>query len=87
MLVIPAMVAAMKAVQKEQKKAYQQKGVHCLYTNWKGETEWRKIIPMSIYFGSTDYHPEEQWLMIVWDLDKDAQRIYAIKDIKEWKVP
>ncbi len=64
---------------------YKEKIVHALYKNWKGCLEWRTIIPMDIFFGSNQYHTEEQWLMVVWDLDKNAERTYAIKDIKMWK--
>jgi hypothetical protein len=31
-------------------------------------------------------HPEEQWILNAMDIDKNAQRAFAIKDIKEWKV-
>jgi len=61
--------------------------VRVYYTNWKGETEWRTIIPHDIFFGLNKYHTEPQWLMVGWDLDKSSERIYAMKDIKEWKIP
>ena len=41
------------------------------YKNHRGETGTRRIIPLSIFFGLTNYHPEEQWLLRVWDLDKN----------------
>ena len=34
-----------------------------------------------MYWGKTEYHTENQWLFDVWDLDKDASRTYAFKDI------
>lgn len=54
-----------------------------LYKNWKGEIAWRRIIPLPTipYFSSTPHHTEEQWLIRVWDLDKDAERTYALLDI------
>jgi len=54
------------------------------YKNWRGETAVRTIIPKRIYFGSTDWHPEEAWLMEVFDIDRQAERIYSIKDIIKW---
>ena len=57
--------------------------INVRYTNWRGETAVRSIVPLEIYFGKTDYHPEEQWLLRVWDVERDAERIYAFKDIKE----
>ena len=63
------------------------KVVHVVYTNWRGKTRVRRIYPIRIYWGKTEYHPEEQWLLEVWDIDKDAPRTYAMKDIHAWFVP
>lgn len=53
-----------------------------LYKNWKGKTSIRKVQPVgNMYWGKTDYHPEEQWLFDVWDLDKEDHRTYAISGI------
>lgn len=51
------------------------------YTNWRGEYAEREIVPMRPWFGSTDWHPEPQWLLKAWDVQKDAERDFAIKDI------
>lgn len=53
------------------------------YTNYRGETATRSIVPMEIYWGKTEYHPHDQWLLRVFDVEKDAERVYAFKDIKE----
>lgn len=58
--------------------------VKIIYTNWKGETRERLILPHHIYWGTTCYHPVEQWLMIATDLEKDEYRHFAMKDIKSW---
>jgi len=61
------------------------KEVTILYTNYKGETALRKIIPTGkIWFGSTEWHPDEQWLLDAHDVEKGALRNFAMKDIKEW---
>jgi len=54
------------------------------YKNWKGETGIRFIIPLNIFYGNTEYHKEEQWLMKVWDLDKKDYRTYALRDVLKW---
>lgn len=58
--------------------------IKVLYKNWKGEEKIRTIIPKDIYFGSTNYHKQEQWLIKVFDVEKQVERTYALKDIKEW---
>jgi hypothetical protein len=50
------------------------------YTNYRGETSVRRIIPKSVRFGSTEWHPEPQWLLLAWDDDKQADREFALKD-------
>lgn len=50
------------------------------YTNWKGETAQRRIIPRRIWWGSTEWHPEPQWLLTALDVDKGEDRDFALKD-------
>jgi predicted DNA-binding transcriptional regulator YafY len=57
------------------------------YTNYKGETEPRRVIPRELRFASTEWHPEEQWVLEAFDLDRNAERSFAIKDIIEWNLP
>jgi hypothetical protein len=33
------------------------------YTNYRGETADRRIVPICIRYGSTQWHPEPQWLL------------------------
>jgi len=54
------------------------------YKNWKGEVGIRTIIPSILWFGNTAYHTKNQWLMDVWDVDKQAKRTYALMDILEF---
>ncbi len=56
------------------------------YTNYRGKRAERDIIPEKIWFGSTDWHKEEQWLLDAHDIEKDALRNFAMKDIHEWKM-
>jgi len=58
--------------------------VKVMYKNYKGEVGLRTIFPLQIYMGKNEYHSGEQWLMKVWDVDKNAYRDYALRDIQEW---
>jgi len=54
------------------------------YKNYKNEISIRTIIPLRVHYGNTQFHPENQWLLEVWDVDKDASRTYAMQDIIEF---
>lgn len=56
------------------------------YTNWRGENNWRHCVVDSIYFGNTEYHPEDQWLLRGYDLMKREMRDYAMKDMTKVNV-
>lgn len=60
------------------------RAVKVKYCNYRGEVGIRSIIPMEVYWGQTEYHPHDQWLLKVWDIEKNAERIYAFKDIQEF---
>ena len=62
------------------------KTVKILYTNWKGTTKVRTIIPKELIFTSNEWHKEEQWCLVAYDVDKEANRTFACKDIKSWFV-
>ena len=57
--------------------------INITYTNWRGETNPRRIIPIKVWFGKTEWHPEEQWFLKARDVDKNAVRDFALKDIKQ----
>lgn len=59
--------------------------VKIVYTNWKGETAERIIKPIELWFGTTEYHPEAQWLLRALDVEKNDERNFALKDIHDWK--
>ena len=52
------------------------------YRNYRGELSERRIVPKSIRFGATEWHPEPQWLLLAHDLDKQADREFALKDFR-----
>jgi hypothetical protein len=51
-----------------------------LYTNYRGQLSRRKAVPLRIAFESTDWHPEPQWILHAFDMDKKAERGFALKD-------
>lgn len=60
------------------------KAVGIVYTNYRGETARRKIIPQRLWFGATKWHPDEQWLLDAIDVEKKSQRSFALRDIKSY---
>jgi hypothetical protein len=58
--------------------------VTILYTNYRGETALRRIIPKRLWFGGTDWHPESQWLLDAQDVERDVERTFALKDVRAW---
>lgn len=60
--------------------------VYLTYTNHRGETARRHVVPGAMYWGKMPpWHPEPQWLLEVWDLDKEAERTFAMKGISGWE--
>jgi len=58
--------------------------VEIVYTNWKGERGCRRILPRRIQLTYNKWHPTPQWLLYAHDLDKGAERTFALKDIERW---
>jgi hypothetical protein len=50
------------------------------YKNWRGKTSLRKVIIKSFRFGTTEWHKEPGWLMRAWDVEKQAEREFALAD-------
>lgn len=59
--------------------------VEALYLNHAGVNAWRKFVPGRLWFGTTEWHPEPQHLLQVWDLERGALRDYAIENIQQWR--
>lgn len=53
------------------------------YKNYKGEFRRRKAIMLGVYWGSNQWHTEPQWLVKGQDLEKNAVRTYALRDIRD----
>ena len=52
--------------------------VQIFYTNHRGETSDRVILPACIYWGSTEWHPTPQWLLSAWDVLRMGWRDFAL---------
>ncbi len=67
------------------REACQAEIVTIRYRNYRGEVSDRNITPRSIRFGHTEWHPDNQWLLEVFDHDKWDERSFAMKDILSWR--
>lgn len=54
------------------------------YTNWLDRRRYRLIKPISIRFGSNEFHKEPQWLLRAVDTERNVEREFALKDIHSW---
>lgn len=61
---------------------YNRDTIRVWYRNHRGETALRSIQPKRIWYGSSEWHPAPQWLMTAWDIEKGAERHFAIKDME-----
>jgi predicted DNA-binding transcriptional regulator YafY len=55
------------------------------YTNYRGERSIRRVVPLGVVFKATEFHPEAQWILSAWCLEREAMREFAVKDIHNWK--
>ena len=60
------------------------KTIRIVYTNYRGETARREVVPQRVWFGATEWHPEEQWLLDAIDIEKGAERSFALRDIQAY---
>jgi len=54
------------------------------YTNHRGESARRVVVPRLLWYGSTEYHPTPGWLLDAWDVHKGACRSFAVDGIDDW---
>lgn len=52
------------------------------YVNWRGETAVRRVNPLSIRWGTSEWYREPQWLLSCFDLDKQDRREFAVARMK-----
>ena len=54
--------------------------IKVVYRNWRGKGAIRNVLPLKVWYGSTEWHKGQQWLIRVYDLDKKANRDYTLND-------
>ena len=64
----------------EMKPAIQLKAI-----NHSGEDVTRDVLPIKVWFGSTERHPEQQFFIKVYDYAKHDYRDFAAKGIYSWE--
>lgn len=56
---------------------------HFYYTNHRGERRLRRMIPLCLRFGTTQYHKDAQWLLECLDCERIADyRTLTLKDVE-----
>lgn len=56
------------------------------YENHRSECTVRRIVPLYVWYGKTEWHPEPQWLLHAYDVAKEETRDFAVKGVLEWNV-
>jgi len=57
------------------------------YTNHRSERRERQIIPcpQTLRFAETPHHKPAQWVFNAWDVERDVERTFALKDVHSWR--
>lgn len=57
------------------------------YMNHRGVRRWYRVLPIDggLRFDASQWHPERQWVMAAYDVDRDLARTFALKDIHAWR--
>lgn len=53
-----------------------------VYLNHRGERAVRRVKPRHLWFGTTEWHPTPQWLLTAFDLDRKAERDFAMNRVQ-----
>lgn len=60
------------------------KRVRFTYKNHRGEVRERLVEPFRVFYGATSWH-STQWILTALDVEKNAWRHFALKDISNWR--
>lgn len=59
--------------------------VGIIYTNWKGVTSWRTIIPVRHVFKSSEWHGAgKHHILEAIDIEKGESRDFLLRDIRKF---
>lgn len=81
----PIGLTAIEGAGKHHKDQFDDQAVVIDYTNWKNERRIRHIRPLSLRFGSSEWHEGAQWLLRGVEIEVGSTRDFAMKDIHSWK--
>ena len=61
--------------------------VRFTYTNHRGETSTRQVVPKEIIFGRSAWHPQSgsTWILRAYDVEKGALRDFLMIDVRDWR--
>jgi predicted DNA-binding transcriptional regulator YafY len=66
------------------KFAAEQTPISFMYKNYRGETAQRTATPIGIRFGTSVHYPaKEQWLLVAFCHDRQAERSFAMQDMSD----
>lgn len=54
------------------------------YRNHRGEIAERRVQPIRLWYGATEHHPYCTWLLKALDVDRGAERDFALHEILTW---
>lgn len=55
------------------------------YSNHRGERGQRHVVPLRIWYGTDQWHPEPGWRLQGFDLDRQAERSFNVAFIVGWE--
>lgn len=62
-----------------------EEAVRVLYTNYKGQTNYRVIVPRRMWFGVCLFYGDApQWLLEVYDMEKKEMRTFSMANVRDW---
>ncbi len=55
--------------------------VHFNYKNHRGDVARRSAVVRGVDYGETEWYPKKQWFLRCYDLDRLAERSFAVANI------
>jgi len=55
------------------------------YTNHRGERRWRRVLPMKLTYGLSEWHPGNQWILLAHCHEKNQAREFAMSEVHGWR--
>jgi predicted DNA-binding transcriptional regulator YafY len=67
----------------QEARKYQPKRLRFTYTNYKGETSERVVVPKGIRYGEYPWTGTVDWYLVAEDMEKGAERFFLLSKIKD----